>query len=446
MTPRRPRVVFITITFDPEPGAQRGLPLARQLAARGWEVKVLTAFPQYPAGRYYPGYRLRLWQWETMDGIRVLRVPIYPSHDTRALRRIWTYVSFMLAGCLVGVPLIGPADVVYLYEPPPTNGLISVLLKWVRGAPIVHAIADMWPETVLSSGMVPARGVVHTVLESLIGAWCRLMYRQASVLTPLSPGFKRLLMERGVPGDRIEVSYNWADEDTLGPVPRDPALAAELGLEGRFNIVYAGNMGPLQGLETVVRAAALARDRAPNMQLVMIGTGPHESAVKALAAELGADNVRFIARRDYREMSRIYALSDVVLVHLRDFPFLAATIPSKTQVGLLCGRPLLLAVAGDAADLVREAGAGLIVPPENPAELAEAMVAFDRMPVAERESLGAQGRRYYMKHLSLDHAGARHHEIFSSLLSRSRSGRALAGSAGPLGETRGASLAPGHGA
>ena len=416
------RVIFLTITFDPEPGALRGLPLAKWLAARGYDIKVLTAFPQYPEGRIYPGYRVRPWQREVMEGIPVLRVPIYPSHDTSAVRRMCTYLSFALASSTVGAAMIGPADVVYLYEPPPTNGLASLVLRLFRGTPVVHHIADMWPETVIESGMI--RGTqTKKVANYILGKWCRFLYRQAQVMTVLSPGFKRLLMERGVPENKIEVIYNWTDEESFRPVERDPAFARELGLEGRFNIVYAGNLGPLQGIDTVIRAAALLRDN-PFIQIVLIGTGPKEEGLKHLAAELGVGNVRFLSRRQYWEMPKINALADVLLVHLRDIPFLHTTIPSKVQVSLASGRPILMGVRGDAADLVRGAGAGLICEPENPADMAKGMIEMSRMPKEQLEKMGAGGRAYYLSHLSLDIAGEKMDAVFRRVEASRRQGQA----------------------
>lgn len=403
------RVIFLTITFDPEPGALRGLPLAKRLAERGYDIKVLTTFPQYPAGKIYPGYQVRPWTWETMDGIPVLRVPMYPSHDTSALRRIATYLSFAASAALIGVPLIGPADVVYLYEPPPTNGVASLLLKWFRRTPIVHHIADMWPETVIESGMLPSwpRRFVGAVL----GRYCKFLYDQAAVMTVLSPGFKRLLIERGVPAEKIQVIYNWADESLFGPRERDAALANRLGLNGRFNVVYAGNMGPLQAMETVVEAAALLGDR-PDVQVVIIGTGPREAQVKALAAARAVTNVRFIERLDYREMPQVNALADVLLVHLKDLPFLHSTIPSKTQVGMASARPLLMALHGDAADLVERAGAGLSCAPEDPAALAATIRRFADMPRAQLDAMGQRGRDYYLTNLSIDAGAEKMEEVF----------------------------------
>ena len=191
-----------------------------------------------------------------------------------------------------------------------------------------------------------------------------------------------------------------------GPEPRDEGLARELGLAGRFNIVYAGNLGPLQGLDTVIRAAARVRSvRA--IQVVIVGVGQQEPALRALARSLGATNVRFVGRRPYQEMPRISALADVHLVHLRDLPFFRATIPSKTQVALACARPVLMAVNGDAADVVQKAEAGVTCPPEDASRLAEAMVTLAETPRDELEAMGQRGRRFYLDEMSLD-IGGRH--------------------------------------
>ena len=398
------KIVFLTQWFDPEPGAIRGLPLARWLASRGHEVWVLTGVPNYPGGRIYPGYRMRLWQRETMDGIPVLRVPLYPSHDASAAGRVANYASFALAAATLGAALVGGGDVAYVYHPPATVGLPAMVLKAVRGLPFVYHIGDMWPESVVDSGML-GDGALRVVAERVLGGWCRTVYRQAAAITVLSPGFKRLLVERGVPHEKVHVVYNWTDEAVFHPVARDETLARELGLAGRFNVVYAGNLGAFQGLETVIRAAARAAHE-PTIQVVIVGTGQREAALKALARELGVSNVRFLGRREYWDMPKIYALADVLLVHLRDLPFFAATIPSKTQVSLSCGRPILMAVRGDAADVVRHAGAGVTCSPEDDAEMADAIVKLAHTDREELEAMGARGRAAYTDMMSLEVGGA----------------------------------------
>lgn len=353
---------------------------------------------------------MRPWQWETIDGIPVLRVPIYPSHDNSAIKRIITYLSFAFTAATIGVALIGSADVIYLYDPPPTNGLASLILKTFMRIPVVHDIADIWPETVIESGMVRGK-YIKKIMNSLIGAWCRFLYRQADAIAVLSPSSKRLMIERGVPENKVKVIYNWADESTFYPINPDPALARDLGFEGRFNIVYAGNLGVYQGIETVIKAAALIKEHK-KIQIVIIGIGPKEEELKNLALELGATNVMFLGRRQYEEMPKINSLADVLLIHLKDIAFLRAIVPGKTQISLASSKPILIAVRGDASEIVREAGAGVICEPDNPSELANAMVKMSAMSKSELDAMGVRGRDYYLKHLSLDIAVKLYDEIF----------------------------------
>ncbi len=398
------RTLFVTQWFDPEPGAIRGLPLAKWLRAHGHDVEVLTGFPNYPGGRVYPGYEVRWRDREVMDGVPVLRVALYPSHDLSPLRRIANYASFALSSATIGVASAKRADVAFVYHPPPTVGLAGVVLRRLRGIPFVYHIADMWPESVVESGLV-GRGRGRAIAERAIGAWCDFVYREAAAITVLSPGFKRLLVERGVPAEKVHVIYNWADEDVFRPLPRNEALAASLGIAGTFNVVYAGNFGVFQGLETLLRAAALTRD-LPDVRWVFAGTGQEEPRLKALAAALGLPNVVFLGRRQYWEMGELNALADVQVVHLRDLPFFAATVPSKTQVSLASGRPVLMAVRGDSADLVRRAGAGVVCEPERPEEMADAVRRLYALPESERQAMGERGARFYRQELSLARGGA----------------------------------------
>ncbi len=419
MTGRPFRTLFVTQWFDPEPGAIRGLPLAAWLQSRGHEVEVLTGFPNYPGGRVYPGYRIEPWARETLQGVPVLRVALYPSHDTSPARRVANYASFALSASVLGAALARQADVGFVYHPPPTVGLPGLTLRALRGIPFVYHIADMWPESAVESGMF-GTGRLRDVAERAIHAWCDLVYRRAAAITVLSPGFKRMLIERGVPADKVHVVYNWCDEELFRPRPRSEALAAELGLAGTFNVIYAGNLGLFQALGTVVRAAALLRD-LPDVRVVFVGTGQEEEALKAEAGALGLDNVRFVGRRDMREMPAINDLADVQLVHLKDLPFFASTVPSKTQVALAAGRPVVLGVRGDAADIIREAGAGLVCRPEDPVGMADAIRRLHGMSAPEREAMGAAGRAFYLERMSLAVGGA---QMDALLRSVARGGRA----------------------
>jgi len=282
--------------------------------------------------------------------------------------------------------------------------------------PFVYHIADMWPESVLESGMVGA-GKVKKIAEGLINAWCDLMYRGARVITVLSPGFKDLLIKRGVDAGKIRVIYNWAEEDLFQPLPRNKAYADELGIAAGFNVIYAGNLGIFQGLDTLLRAATRLRD-VPEIRFVLVGTGQAEQSLKKLAADLELHNVTFIGRQSTDYMPRINALADVLLVQLKDLDFFRATIPSKTQVCLASGKPIVMAVAGDAADLIRRSGAGLVCDPEDAAGMANAVLALFRMSAEERAQMGARGRSFYLQEMSLEVGGKLMAETFEACLEK----------------------------
>ncbi len=386
------RILFLTQWFQPEP-TTKGLPFAKELAGRGHTVEVLTGFPNYPDGKVYPGYRVRLWQREVMDGIRVNRVAIYPSHDRSGLRRMVNYLSFALSCLLLGPWLVHKADVIYVYNLV-TLGPAAFLLRLLFGAKVLVDVQDLWPESVINSGM--SRSDSANRLLSLVSTW---VYRRADWLTVLSPGFKQVLEQRGVRQDKIEVIYNWCNETAQRPALRDETLAQELGLAGRFNVLFAGTMGIMQGLDTVLEAAQLCCERVPEAQFVLMGGGLDRARLEARTEEMELTNVRFLPRQIPEAMGSFYALADVLLVHLIDDPLFRVTIPSKTQAYLYMGKPIIMAVPGDAADLVQQAGAGLVCPSQDPFALAAAVAQLAALSTEVRERFGWAGAAYYAENL-----------------------------------------------
>ena len=382
-------ILLLSQWYIPEPDIKIHL-LARDLAARGHQVTSITGFPNYPQGCIYPGYCQRLWQWEDIDGVRVLRVPLYPDHSRSGVKRIVNYLSFAVSASVLGPLLCGPADVMWVYHPPLTVGIPAWWIGLLHRVPFVYEIQDMWPETVTASRMMSSK---HPIVW--LGRLAQFVYRRAAAITVISPGFKRNLISKGVPAEKIHIIPNWADEEIYRPVPRDEGLAAGHGLAGRFNVVYGGNMGAAQGLHNVIESAALLRDLS-EVQFVFIGDGVDEDVLRQMVRERQLDNVRFLGRQPAKEMPRFFALADVLLVHLKRDPLFEITIPSKTLAYLGCGRPILGVVAGDPADVIRQAGAGVICPQENPAALARTVRELYAMPAEQREAMGRSGRQTFL--------------------------------------------------
>jgi colanic acid biosynthesis glycosyl transferase WcaI len=187
------KVLILSQFFDPEP-TLKGLAFALALQRQGFDVEVLTGFPNYPGGKVFPGYRIRPWQREMMEGVRVTRVALYPSHDRSAPRRVFNYISFALAAAFLGPFLVRRPDVIFVYHPPVTIALPAMVLRAWSGAPFAYEIQDLWPDTLRATGMFQA-GRLFGLLDRV----CRVAYRRADQLVVISEGFRRRLVERGIP-------------------------------------------------------------------------------------------------------------------------------------------------------------------------------------------------------------------------------------------------------
>lgn len=404
------RILLLTQWFDPEP-TFKGLLFARKLQQLGHEVEVITGFPNYPGGKLYPGFRQTWRSRENIEGIVVTRVPLYPSHDGSAVKRLLNYFSFALTSCLYGIFGAKKADVIYVYHPPMTVGLSGALIGLFRNTPFVYDIQDLWPDTLRATGMIGNERAL-----SVVSSVCNWIYRRASHVVVLSPGFRKLLIERGVSDSKMSVIYNWCDETSL-QIPEHTGVDLSF-MDGRFNVVFAGNMGKAQALNIVIDAAKIVVSQNAQVQFVFVGGGIEVDNLKKMSAELALQNVRFLPRMQMNEVGAVLAKADALLVHLKDDPLFEITIPSKTQAYLAVGKPILMAVGGDAADLVLRADAGIAVKPENADSLADGVLQMAKLPVERRETMGKNATEFYARELSLDVGVERFMKVFNQVIAR----------------------------
>jgi colanic acid biosynthesis glycosyl transferase WcaI len=393
------RILFIAHHFQPEPNFFFGLPLAKEFVRRGHEVEVLTGLPNYPEGKIYKGYHVRMLQRENLEGIPVIRTPLYPSHDNSGLRRTISYTSFGLSSAVIGPWAVRKADVAYVAQGPMTVGLPACAMRLLRGIPFVLHIQDLWPDSLTSSGMFNSK-----IGAGIVNAWCNFVYKRAAGIVSSTPGIKRILCQRGVPQDKIDVVYNWCDDSLLAPGKANGIAAVPEGMAGRFNVVFAGNMGPIQALDAVLNAAAIVAPQQPTIQFVFIGSGVDYDRLKNKATQMGLNNLLFLPRRPISEIGQVLRIADALLVHLKRAPLFEITIPSKVQAYLAAGRPILIAVPGDAAQLVKTANAGLSCEPENAQSIADSVIKLSSSPRHELDRMGRSGRDYYEKELSFPKA------------------------------------------
>ena len=402
------RVLLLTQWFEPEP-TFKGLSFAKELIRQGLEVEVVTGFPNYPGGKLYPGYKVRLLKKELLDGVQVVRVPLYPSHDRSAMKRVFNYVSFSVSSFVYCLFCLRKIDVIYAYHPPLTVGITASLLRIFRRIPIVYDIQDLWPDTLRATGMLN-----NEIILRLIGSVCNLVYKIADHIVVLSPGFKRILIDRGVPEGKIDVICNWADENKL----EQPS-----GLQGfnynenkSFRIMFAGNMGNAQALNAVLEAANILRQRNSHIQFILIGAGLEVDRLKKRKDELGLSNVEFLPSVPMHEIGAYLNTASALLVHLRSDELFKITIPSKTQAYMAVGKPILMAVEGDAAELVQTADCGVLAHPENPLSIADAAENLARLSPQALDAMGKRGFDYYQEHLSMRSGVAKFKHIFEHVV------------------------------
>lgn len=386
------KILLLTQWFDPEP-TFKGLLFAQALRDKGHEVEVLTGFPNYPGGKVYDGYKISLYQKEVLDGIIVHRVPLYPSHNSSALKRICNYISFMASSTIIGLIKTRNIDVIYSYHPPLTTSLSALLLGFFKRTPFVVDIQDLWPDTLAATGMINNKKVLN-----IVDNVCDFVYKRAAKIVVLSPGFRSRLLSKNVPESKVEVIYNWCNEPALNNYEE---CSVKLPANDRLNLVFAGNLGLAQGLPAIIKAAKIVMEKSLEVNIVFLGDGVAKQDAIYQAKELMLDNVFFLPRVPMTQVGGILNKSDMLLVHLNDEELFRITIPSRTQANLAVGKPIIMGVSGDAADLVEKSGSGVTCIPNSPESLASAIETLVLKTEQERIEMGNKAQSFYYENLSL---------------------------------------------
>jgi len=326
---------------------------------------------------------------EEVDGVAVHRCWILTS--PRRLSRPLSYASFLLSSTLCVLFARLRYDVVVATIPPPTVGLPGVLAALRKRVSLVLDLRDIWPEAIVQSGRL-----TNPLVIRLFEGIAAFLYRRAGRITAVTEGWKKRLVEKGVPDAKVHVISNGVDVGAFDRAPAElpPAFDA-LEPDARW-FTYAGILNRPQGLEFILEAAAELRDREPALyaksQLLLIGEGPIEGELRALARERGLDRVVFVPRQPRDAVYACLQRSFAVLVTLRPRKD-TSTVPSKIYECMASGRPVLYQAGGEGAATLREADAGTVVEPGSARALADAMAAYLRDP-ALADAHGAAGRAY----------------------------------------------------
>ena len=406
------RILVLTQYFWPE--SFRINQLMRSMNRSGCHLTVLTGQPNYPDGTVFPGFSAASIVKEMhADGYAILRVPLFPRGRATVPRLIANYLSFVISASVFGPWLLRGTkfDVVFVYAPSPILQVIpAIVLKWIKRAALVTWVQDLWPQSLESTGFVTNQEILRLV-EKLV-SW---IYRRNDLLLGQSRSFVSSIGKlSGV--TPVEYFPNPGEEAPSEVLSQSsPALVLGSG----FNVVFAGNLGTVQSLNTLLDAAELLRDES-QIRFVLIGSGSRSGWLKDEIKRRRLNNVWLAGRLGADHMPAIFSQASVLLASLIRSPIMSQTIPSKIQSYLAAARPIIASLDGEGAEVIVEAGAGLSVPAEDAEALADAVIKIRNLGDKERSRMGAAGRRFYDRHFDPDVLACQLMGHFQALLKRHR--------------------------
>ncbi|MEM9087659.1 MAG: glycosyltransferase family 4 protein [Cyanobacteria bacterium P01_F01_bin.53] len=406
------RVLLYSYNYYPEPIGIAPLmtELAEGLVERGHKVRVVTAMPNYPERKIYPGYQGKLYKREIHNGVEIDRCFVAIRPKPGLVTRAMLEGSFAILSVMKAITGWKP-DVILSTSPSLPACLPVALAKAFHRCPTVLSLQDILPEAAVQTGLITNK-VAIKVFEQLE----KFAYASATKISVITPSFARNLGEKGVPKHKMECISNWVDTDFVKPLPKeDNAFRRAHGLEGKFVVLYSGNIARTQGIRTIIRSA-LQMQNNPEVRFVIVGEAGQLEELDALRVELGVTNLTLLPFVPKAEFPEMLAAADVSLI-MQKRNVVGFNMPSKTQKIMASGRPIVASVpdTGSAAEAVMQSGGGVVVEPESPTALTNAIQALYDDP-QERELMGRKGRQFAIDHYSFGQALNAYESLLENVL------------------------------
>ena len=411
------RILYLSQYFPPEAGATqtRAFEMARNLVRLGHSVTMLAEVPNHPSGIIPPEFRGKIYERSILEGIDVIRVWVKASPVKNLRNRMLFYLTFMVNAALAGLLLArGRYDLIYASSPPLFVGGAALALSALRRTPMVFEVRDLWPESAVALGELsnPRAIALSTRLEEAC-------YHRAKAIVVVTRGIYERLLARGIPVDKLHLIPNGANVDLFRfNIGERERLRHEMGMEGKFVAVYAGIFGVAQGLETVVEAARLLRDRV-DVHFLLIGDGPRREEIETLARQYTLPNLTLLPEQPRERIPAYLSAADLALIPLRSLDLFKGALPSKMFDAWACQRPVLLSVDGEARGILEQAQGGVFVPPEDAQAMAAALLEIKKAS-SQQEAMGLSGRQFTEAHYSRRALAEKLASLLQSVISRER--------------------------
>ena len=391
----------------------KSLPLAKKLKSEGHEVEILTGYPNQPTGKLFPGYSLKLFFSEYIDGIKINRVPLYINHSKSKFKRILNYLSFLMSACFFGVWMVQKPQIIYTYHGPATIAIPAIFFKFIYRGKIFYDINDYWPDTLEATGMIKSNFVLK-----LVGIYCTISYKFFDNINAVTNGFKQKLLDVGVPESKISVVYNWS-------LPMDSQHSREFEkyqhlFVDNFTIIYAGNIGLAQSLGVLIDASnKLKESKIGRVKILMLGDGTQKQFLCDQVKKHGLDDYFcFTGFIPALNVGEFLEHADILLLHLKNDPLFEITLPSKLGSYFSLGKPVLCGVPGESSDIVNSIDAGLCFSSDDSVDLYNKIVCAMQFNKFELYRMGANGKRFYDENISFEIGTMKFEKIFRKMLGK----------------------------
>jgi len=406
------KIVVYSHYFTPEIGAPsaRIFDFSREWMAAGHSVQVVTCFPNHPVGRMYPGYRAQAYMLEDFAGIKVHRHWTYVTPNKGFVKKTLGHISYLPSSLCISNPHVAKPDVVVASSPTLFAAMAGAGAGWRFRVPFVMEIRDLWPAIFVELEVLRNRHLIR-LLEFLEMS----LYQRAGRVVTVTEAFRNNLIERGIPKEKVHTVTNGADINFWNPEPKPAGLNRDLGLEGKFVVLYIGAHGISHGLEKVVDAAVLLQDH-PVIKFVFVGAGAEKEKLIRHASDLGLANTLFLDPVDKDKVKEFYALADACLVPLKDIPLFETFIPSKMFEIMAMERPIIGSVAGEPADILMRSKGAMVVRPEDSRAIADSLLFLYQNPEKGRE-MGMEGRKFVRKYYSRTFLARQYLEVLQDAIS-----------------------------
>ena len=361
-------ILFLSHYFHPEVNAPatRTYEHCKRWAALGHKVTVITCTPNCPDGIVYKGYKNSLFSKENIDGINVIRVWTYIAPNKGFFKRIANYVSYMISATIRAL-FVHNVDIIIATSPQFFCGWAGVLLHWFRKWPFISEIRDIWPESIVTVGAMKKSRTI-TFLELLE----KKMYEASDHIVAVGEGYKQRIMTKGIESEKISVIINGVDLERFQLKPGDNTAKLKYGAKDKFVCSYVGTVGMAHGLEVILKAAKICKNiNNEDIMFWIVGDGAKREELENQAKKEGLNQVVFTGRLPKEEMPSIMASSDCCLVHLRGSELFSTVIPSKIFEIMAMNIPIIMAVKGEAQEIVIKGKAGVVMEPDQPESLIE---------------------------------------------------------------------------